>query len=219
MWCIQEITPEYRQRMYDILDLYEEPYNPDKPIIGFDEKPKQLIEDGRKPIPLKPGKIQKYDYQYIRRGTANIFMAIEPKGGKRRTQVTDRRTKKDFALFVKGLIDKHYASTELIRIVADNLNTHNESSFYETFDDEEARRILSKIEFHYTPTHASWLNVAEIEIGVMDKECTKRRIKNKEMLTQEIKAWTDRRNKQRKKINWSFTKQKADEKLGKYYTE
>ena len=163
MWCIQEITPEYRKCMYDILDLYEEPYNPAKPVVGIDEKPKQLIEDSRKPIPLKQGKVAKQDYEYIRRGKANIFMAVEPKGGKRYTQVTDQRTKKDFAIFIKELVDKRYAAAELIRIVADNLNTHKPKSLHETFGDEEANRILQKIEFHYTPKHASWLNVAEIE--------------------------------------------------------
>ena len=202
--------------MYDLLDLYEEPYNPQKPIIGLDEKPKQLIEDSRTPIQLKPGKIAKQDYEYIRRGKANIFMAIEPKGGKRNTQVTDRRTKKDFAFFVKELIKK-YPRAKIIRLIVDNLNTHNISSFYETFEKYEANKIAKKIEFHYTPAHASWLNVAEIEIGVMDTECTERRIKSKKMLEQEVKSWTERRNKQRKKINWTFTKQKADKKLGKYY--
>lgn len=216
MWCIQKITPKFRKRMYDLLDLYEEPYNPQKPIIGLDEKPKQLIEDSRTPIQIKPGKIAKQDYEYIRRGKANIFMAVEPKGGKRVTQVTNQRTKKDFAFFVKKLIRK-YPKAKIIRLIVDNLNTHNTSSFYETFGKNDAVKIAKKIEFHYTPAHASWLNVAEIEIGVMDTECTGRRIKSKEMLAQEVEAWTKRRNKQRKKINWAFTKQKADKKLGKYY--
>lgn len=219
MWCIQKITPGYRKRMYDILDLYEEEYNPLKPVIGIDEKPKQLIEDSRRPIPLKKGKSAKQDYEYVRRGKANIFMSVEPKGGKRYTEVTNQRTKKDFALYMKYLVDKKYPHVEVLRTVVDNLNTHNESSFYEAFDAREAKRILKKIEFHYTPTHASWLNVAEIEIGIMDRECTNRRIKNKEMLTQEVKAWQKRRNRQRRKINWAFTKEKADKKLGKYYTE
>lgn len=218
MWCIQRITPEYRKRMYDILNLYEEEYNPLKPVIGIDEKPKQLIEDSRKPIPLKKGKTAKQDYEYIRRGKVNIFMAVEPKGGKRVTEVTWQRRKKDFAFFVQELIRK-YQKAKIIRLIADNLNTHNESSFYETFEKNEAKRMTKKIEFHYTPAHASWLNVAEIEIGVMDTECTGRRIKSKEILTQEVSAWTQRRNRQRKKINWTFTKQKADKKLGKYYTE
>jgi len=198
MWCIQKITPEYRKRMYDLLDLYEEPYNPLKPVIGVDEKPKQLIEDSRTPIPLTMGKIEKQDYEYIRRGKVNIFMSVEPKGGKRYTEVTDQRTKKDFALYMKYLLEVKYPSVKVLRIVVDNLNTHNESSFYENFEKKEAKRILKKIEFHYTPTHASWLNVAEIEIGIMDRECTNRRIKNKEMLTREVKAWEKRRNKQRK---------------------
>ncbi len=217
MWCIQEITPEFRARMYDILDLYEEPYDSKRPVIGLDEKPKQLIEDSRTPIPTMAGKTAKQDYEYVRKGTANIFMAVEPKGGRRVTQVTDQRTKRDFALFAKELVDKHYRYADVLQIVADNLNTHNESSFYENFSKEEASRILRKIEFHYTPKHASWLNVAEIEIGVMDTECTDRRIKDKEMLKQEIRAWTIRRNRQRKKINWIFTKQKADKKMKKYY--
>lgn len=218
MWCIQKITPEYRKRMYDILDLYEEPYNPLKPVIGVDEKPKQLIEDSRKPIPISKGKPLKQDYEYIRRGKANIFMAVEPKGGKRVAKVTQTRKKKDFALFVKELVEKYKNATTL-RLVVDNLNTHNENSFYETFNKEEAEKILERIEFHYTPTHASWLNVAEIEIGVMDTQCTERRIKDEELLVREVKAWAVRRNRQRKKIIWAFTKQKADKKLGKYYTE
>ena len=217
MWCIQEITPEYRKRMYDVLDLYEEPYNPTKPVIGIDEKPKQLIEDSRTPISMKKGKIMKQDYEYIRRGKSNIFMAVETKGGKRYTKVTDQRTKKDFALFVKELVDIHYSRADMLRIVLDNLNTHDASSFYENFGHEEANRILQKVEFHYTPKHASWLNVAEIEIGVMDTECTRRRIKDEELLKMEVKAWTTRRNRQRKKINWTFTKQKADKKLSKHY--
>lgn len=217
MWCIQEITPEYRKRMYNILKLYEVPYNQKRPVIGLDEKPKQLIEDSRTPIPTKPGKIAKQDYEYVRKGKANIFMAVEPKGGKRFTRVTDQRTKKDFAFFVSELVDKHYPDAEVLRIVADNLNTHNESSLYENLSEKEARRISSKLEFYYTPKHASWLNVAEIEIGAMDTECTDRRIKDKETLTREVKAWTIRRNRQRKKINWTFTKQKADKKLGHHY--
>lgn len=205
--------------MYDILNLYEEPYDPLRPVIGVDEKPKQLIEDSRVSIPMKPGKPTKQDYEYIRRGTANIFVAVEPKGGKRVAQVTSQRTKKDFALYVKKLVDAEYPHAKILRMVIDNLNTHNESSFYETFAKLEAKRILKKIEFHYTPKHASWLNVAEIEIGVMDTECTNRRIKDKETLAREVKAWEIRRNKRRKKICWAFTKEKADKKLGKYYTE
>lgn len=217
MWCIPEITPDFRERMYDILDLYAEPYDPKRPVIGLDEKPKQLIEDARKPIPMRPGRPERYDYEYVRKGSANIFMAAEFKAGRRTTRVTSRRTKKDFAKFIKHLVERAYPDAEMLRVVVDNLNTHNETALYETYDAEEAERILKKVEFHYTPKHASWLNVAEIEIGVMDAECTGRRIGDKEILSRDVRAWTTRRNKQEKKIEWRFTRQRADEKLSKYY--
>ena len=203
--------------MYDILDLYEKPYDPKYPVIGLDEKPKQLLEDKRKAIPMKPGHIEKYDNQYIRRGNVNIFMAVEFKAGKRTTRVTSRRTKRDFAKFVRHLVDRVYPDTMRIQLVLDNLNTHNESSFYKMYGPDEAERILSKIEFHYTPVHASWLNVAEIEIGVMDTECTRRRIPEKETLRQEVMAWERKRNKRKCKIDWKFTRDKADKKLSAYY--
>ncbi len=203
--------------MYDVLDLYEELYDPKKPVINLDEKPKQLLGEKRMAIPMKPGSPEKYDYEYVRNGTANIFMAVEFKAGKRVTQVTERRTMKDFVLFVKMLVDKEYPDVEVIRLITDNLSTHKEKAFYETFDLEEAERLLSKLEFHHTPKHASWLNVAEIEINVMDIECTGRRIGDMETLAREVAAWTKRRNDQKKKINWKFTREKADKKLSKYY--
>jgi len=203
--------------MYDVLDLYEEPYDPERPIVCLDEKPKQLLSDKRKPIPIKPGRSEKYDYEYVRNGTANIFMAVEFKAGKRVTQVTKRRTMKDFALFVKMLVDGEYSDVEVIRLVIDNLNTHNEKAFYKTFSKDEAERILDRIEFHYTPKHASWLNAAEVEINVMDIECTGKRIGNMEALTHEVEAWAKRRNDHKKKINWKFTRERADKKLSKYY--
>ena len=217
MWCIQMIDAEYRERMYDVLDLYEEEYDPENPLVCFDEKPKQLIGDKRMPILMKPGSPEKYDYEYVRNGTANIFMAVEFKAGKRVTQVTKRRTMVDFAQFVKMLVDEEYSDVETIRLVMDNLNTHKEKSFYEAFSEEEAKRILSKIEFHYTPKHASWLNAAEIEINVMDIECTDRRIEDMELLAYEVAAWTRGRNDNEKKINWGFTSESADEKLSKHY--
>lgn len=203
--------------MYDVADLYNEPYDPERPKIGVDEKSKQLLEDIRIPIPMKKGSPQKYDYEYKRKGTANIFMAVDPQAGKRVAMVTDQRTKKDFAYFMKHLVDVAFPEAKVLRVVLDNLNTHFESSFYETFDEIEANRILSKIEFHYTPKHASWLNVAEIEINVMDIQCTGRRMKNKEFLTEEVGVWADKRNEQRKKIDWKFTRQDADKKLSKHY--
>ena len=186
-------------------------------MIGLDEKPKQLLDDKRKAIPMSQGHIEKYDNQYVRRGNANIFMAVEFKAGKRTTRVTSRRTKKDFAKFVKHLIEKVYPNAERLHFVLDNLNTHTKSSFLEMYGPEEAERILDKIQFHFTPKHASWLNVAEVEIGVMDAECTRRRIPEKNLLRQEVQAWERKRNNQKKGIDWRFTRQKADEKLSKYY--
>ena len=217
MWCIKTIDSEFRERMYNVLDLYEENYDPKRPIVCLDEKPKQLIEDNVPPIPMKPGSPEKYDYEYKRNGTANIFMAVEFKAGRRITQVTENRTMIDFAQFMKNFVIKEYSEVEVIRVITDNLNIHKEKSFYEAFSEDEAKKIVEKIEFHYTPKHASWLNAAEIEIGVMDEECTDRRIGDIGILTKEVAAWTKRRNENKKKINWKFTKKTADEKLSKYY--
>jgi len=204
--------------MYDVLDLYAEPYDPKRPVVCVDEKPKQLIEDSRTSIPMKLGKPEKYDYEYIRHGKVNIFVAVEPKAGKRMAKVTARRTKQDFAHFIKLVVDEMYTDdVEKIRVVCDNLNTHFENAFYETFDQKEVERLFNKLEFHYTPKHASWLNAAEIEINVMDGECTGRRIKDEEMLIREVEAWENRRNKQKKKIDWRFTRRDADKKLFRHY--
>lgn len=217
MWCIAEITSEYRERMYRLLDLYEEDYNQKYPVICIDEKSKQLIEEVRNPIPLRPGSPAKYDYEYKRNGTRNIFVAVEPKGGRRIITVTCTRTKEDFAYFVKNIVENEYKQAVKIRIVLDNLNTHFEKSFYETFSEKEARKILSKITFYYTPKHGSWLNMAEIEINVMDRESLGGKIGNEALLKKQLKSWTNKRNKLQKKIIWKFTKQRADEKLSKYY--
>jgi hypothetical protein len=219
MWCIAKIDAEYRKRMYDVLDLYEEEYDPKRPVICFDEKPKQLLSDNRKSIPMKKGSPEKYDYEYKRNGKSNIFVAVDFKGGKRDVMVTDRRTKNDFALYMKHLLKNTFADAEKLRIVLDNLNTHTEKSIKETFDEKEAKEILNKIEFHYTPKHASWLNIAEIEINVMDIECTGRRISDKKTLIKETRAWCCERNEKQSKISWNFTKKDADKKLSKYYTK
>jgi len=217
MWCIKTIDSEFRERMYNVLDLYEEKYDPKRPIVCLDEKPKQLIKDNVPPIPMKPGSPEKYDYEYKRNGTANIFMAVEFKAGRRITQVTENRTMIDFAQFMKNSVLKEYLGVKVIRVITDNLNIHKEKSFYEAFSEDEAKKIVEKIEFHYTPKHASWLNAAEIEIGVMDEECTDKRIGDIGTLTNEVAAWTKRRNENKKKINWKFTKKIADEKMSKYY--
>ena len=219
MWCIPTIDSEFLKRMYDVLDLYEEDYDPKRPVVCLDEKPKQLLRDKRKSIPMKPGSSERYDYEYIRNGTANIFVAVELKAGKRMTQVTESRTRIDFAEFMKILINEKYPNVEFIRLITDNLNIHNEKSFYEAFSEEEAKKILDRIEFHYTPKHASWLNAAEIEINVMDTECTDRRIGDIEILTHEVGAWEKKRNELEQRIEWKFSRKIADEKMSKHYAQ
>ena len=202
--------------MYDLLNLYGYAYNAQYPVVCMDEKSKQLLEDKRRIIPMKPGSPEKYDGEYKRMGTQNIFVAVEPLAGKRYIKVTEQRKKVDFAQFIKELAT-FYPEAKKIRLVADNLNTHFESSFHETFNVREADALLEKIEFHYTPKHGSWLNMAEIEINIMDRECLSRRIGQKNILKKEIALWAKQRNKERKKITWTFTKKKADKKLSKYY--
>lgn len=219
MWCVGKITAVYRTRMYDLLDLYAEEYDWKRPVICTDEKSKQLLQNKKDPILMRAGRTERYDYEYKRNGTRNIFVAVEPKAGWRKAVVTRHRKKPDFARFIRGVVNaKRYRNADKIRLVLDNLNTHFAASFYETFPLEEAKRILSKIEFHYTPTHASWLNMAEIELNVMDRECLGgRRMPDEATLTRELAAWQKRRNKARRKIEWKFTRQDADRKLGKYY--
>lgn len=218
MWCIAKITKEFRRRMYIILDLYSLAYNEKFPLVCVDEKSKQLIEDTRKSISMKPGSVEKRDYEYKRNGTRNIFVAVEPKGGRHITRVTKNRTKKDFANFIKYLTkSEYYKEAEKIRIVLDNLNTHFEKSFYETFSKKEAQKILDKVEFYYTPKHASWLNMAEIEINILEEECLNRRIGNANVLVEEIKEWTKLKNKEKKKIKWEFTKRDAYKKLSHHF--
>lgn len=218
MWSIPEITEEFRQRMYDLLDLYQEPYKPQEPILCVDEKSKQLLANVRQPITAKPGKVSKQDYQYERRGVKNIFLAVEPKAGRRIAQVTKRRTKTDFAKFIKFLIKrKEYQKAKKIHLVIDNLNTHFKDSFFETFKEKQAKGILKRIQFHYTPAHGSWLNMAEIEISILERQCLGKRMKDETMLKKEVSAWQNRRNRAKKKIEWKFTKQDADRKLEKYY--
>lgn len=217
MWCIQKIDDEYKRRMYEILDLYEQPYNSLQPVIGVDEKPKQLLQDSRTPIPMTPGSPEKYDYEYVRRGKANIFVGVDFKGGKRCLKVTKRRTKQDFARYIKHLTNVTFRDADMLHIVLDNLNTHFEKSLYETFSHEETEQILSRVKFHYTPKHASWLNIAEVEINVMDMECTGRRIKDHGILSNEVAVWSKNRNLVHKTIDWSFTRRDADRKLSKYY--
>jgi hypothetical protein len=217
MWCIGKLTTEYRQRMYDLLDLYARPYQKNEPVVCVDEKSKQLLEQPRAPIPASPGNPIKEDYEYKRAGTRNIFMAIEPKGGYRQAEVTARRTKSDFVHFISHLVKKVYARAQKIHLVLDNLNTHFRSSFEEALGVKRANQLLERVEFHYTPKHASWLNMAEIEIGIMDRQCIGCRLSNEQTLRAEIIAWSDRRNQARSTIDWRFTRQDADHKLSRHY--
>jgi len=217
MWCIGRITAEYRERMYDLLGLYAEPYDAAEPVVCLDEKSKQLLEQVRRPIPAAPGQIAKEDYEYKRAGTRNLFVAVEPKGGHREVEVTHRRTKSDFVAFVQYLALEVYGAARKIHLVLDNLNTHFRASFEEVMGMETATKFLSRLEFHYTPKHASWLNMAEIEIGILDRQCTRRRICDETRLCSEVLAWEERRNQERCRIEWKFTRQDADRKLCRHY--
>lgn len=217
MWCIQAITEEYRARMYRLLDLYKQTYNPSQPLVCMDEKSKQLLEDSRQPIKAKPGKLEKYDYEYKRKGTCNIFVAVAPQAGVRIVKVTDTRTKEDFAYFVEDLVEKHFRKATYIQLVLDNLNTHFEGSLIETFGKRKATRLMKKIKFIYTPKHGSWLNMAEIEINIMDRQCTGGRIESKKLLESNVMIWSKERNRKQCEIEWKFTRQDADKKLSKHY--
>lgn len=217
MWCIGKITAEYRQRMYDLLELYARPYREKEPVICVDEKSKQLLQQTRTPIAARPGDPIKEDYEYRRAGTRNIFLAVEPKGGRRQTEVTARRAKPDFVRFIGRLVEKVYAGAQKIHLVMDNLNTHFRSSFEEVLGVERTEQMLARVEFHYTPKHASWLNMAEIEIGVMDRQCIGGRLPSEAMLRSEVAAWKHRRNQAKARIEWKFTRQDADDKLSRHY--
>lgn len=203
--------------MYQLLDLYRMPYDADHPVVCVDEKSKQLLADSRASIAAKPGRTERFDYEYKRNGTCNLFVAVVPKAGRRIVQVTDKRTKTDFARFVEQLVNVHFRSAEYIQLVVDNLNTHFESSFYETMSKRKADRLLKRVRFIYTPKHASWLNMAEIEINVMDRQCTGGRIASKDQLTSDVKQWSKKRNRDKSDIEWKFTRQDADKKLAKHY--
>lgn len=203
--------------MEDVLELYHEPYDPLQPVVCFDEGTKQLIDETRTPLPMQPGAPQRYDYEYERHGTCNLFMFFEPLSGWRHVDVTDRRTMIDYAQCLKDLVDVWYPDVARIRLVQDNLSTHKPAALYEAFAPEEARRILERIEFHYTPKHGSWLNMAEIELNVLSNQCLDQRIGQKELLINEVIAWETRRNQRAATTNWQFTTQDARIKLKHLY--
>jgi transposase len=219
MWCIPAINAEYVARMEDVLELYAEPPDPLHPVVCFDETPRQLIGEARVPIPAEPGKPRRCDYEYVRNGTANVFMFVDVNRPWRHAKVTDRRTCVDFSECMRELVDEHYPEAARIRVVLDNLSAHSAAALYQAFEPAEARRILGRLEFHFTPKHASWLNMVEIEIGVMVDQCLNRRIPDKATLIKEIAAWERRRNTEEAQIDWLFTVDRARQKLGRVYPQ
>jgi len=217
MWCIPKVDAQFVARMEDVLELYAEAPAPHRPVVCFDETPRQLIGEARVPVTAKPGRPARFDYEYVRNGTANVFMFVDVHRPWRHAKVTDRRAAGDFAECMRDLVDRHYPKAECIRVVLDNLSTHTPAALYETFAPDEARRILRRLEFHYTPKHASWLNMVEIEIGVMVGQCLDRRIPNKAMLMSEVAAWERRRNKEKARIKWLFNVERARVKLRRSY--
>ena len=203
--------------MEDVLEVYHRPFDAQRPVVCVDEASKQLIQETRVPIPAAPGRPETTDYEYERNGTANLFMMFEPLAGKRHVKVTERRTALDYAHVIRELVDVHYATAEKIVLVQDNLNTHKPASLYEAFAPEEARRILDKLEIHYTPKHGSWLDMAESELSVKSGQFLDRRIADKQTLAEEVAAWEASRNKNHTKADWQFKTADARVKLKRLY--
>ena len=219
MWCIPQVDGEYVARMEDVLDLYAEAPDPKRPVICFDESPVQLIGEARQPIPAAPGQLERYDYEYRRNGTVNLFVVLDVHRPWRKVRLTERRTARDYAQCLRDLVDIDFPDADKIRVVQDNLSTHSPGALYQAFPPAEARRILRRLEFHYVPKHASWLNMVEIEIGVLRGQCLDRRIDDPNRLASEIAAWERQRNAAKARINWMFTTEKARAKLGPAYPD
>ena len=217
MWCIPQVDGEYVARMEDVLDLYAEQPDPKRPVICFDESPTQIIGEVRQPIPAQPGQLERYDCEYKRNGTTNLFVFLDVHRPWRKVKVTENRAAVDFAACMKELADVRLPKAERIRIVLDNLSTHSAGALYQAFPPYEARRLLRRLEFHYVPKHASWLNMVEIEIGVLRGQCLDRRIASQEQLVSEIAAWERQRNASGARIKWMFTTEKARDKMGRTY--
>ena len=203
--------------MENVLEVYQRPYDPKHPVVCMDETSKQLVLETRTPITAGPGRVTCYDYEYDCHGVANVFMFCEPLGGWRHASVTDRRTKVDWAEEIKELVDVHYPQADRVTLVMDNLNTHVPASLYEAFEPPEARRLIERLEMVYTPKHGSWLNIAEIELNILGRQCLGRRIPDKPTLTKEVGAWEAQRNADPAKVNWRFTTADARIKLKRLY--
>lgn len=208
---------EFVANMENVLDIYKKPYNEEYPVVCMDESPKQLIEEITTALPIKPGQEARVDYEYTRHGVINIFMANEPLKGRRMVEVTEFKTKKDWARFIKRIADEMYPNAQKITLVMDNFKTHSASALYETFVPEEAKRLWDKFTFVFTPKHASWLNMAEIELHVLSGQCLNRRISSIDKIKTEVEAWQNHRNNKNSKINWHFTTKEARIKLTKLY--
>ncbi len=217
MWCIPKVDAEYVARMEDVLDLYAEDPSPQRPVVCFDESPTQLIGEVRAPISAKPGQLERFDCEYRRNGTSNLFVFLDAHRSWRHVKVTQRRTSQDFAHCMRELSDVRYPHAERIRVVLDNLSTHSAAALYETFAPAEARRVLRRLEFHHTPKHASWLNMVEIEIGVLRSQCLDRRIPDPHTLETEVTAWLQQRNASGARIQWMFDAQRARQKMARAY--
>ncbi len=205
--------------MEDVLELYAEPYDPKRPVVCFDERPYQLRGNKRQPLPRKPGRPQRVDYEYERHGSCNLFLVFQPLKGWRRVTVTKRRTHEDFAHQMKTLVDEVFPEAEVIRVVLDNLNTHTPAALYQTFPPEEARRLTRKLEFHYTPKHGSWLNMVEIEFSILARQCLNRRLPEVDGVRQEVEAWVEARNATQAIVSWQFTTADARRKLHRLYPQ
>jgi transposase len=203
--------------MEDVLDLYAEPYAADRPVVCFDELPFQLLADTRMPQPVAPSRPARVDYEYRRQGTANLFLCFEPRAGWRHVEVTARRTNRDFAEQMRALVDEHYPEAPVIAVVMDNLSTHSPAALYQTFSPSEARRLVKRLDFHYTPKHGSWLNMAELEFAILSRQCLHRRLPDQTTLRTEIAAWETRRNQSRATAHWRFTTAQARTKLQRLY--
>src|SRR6202167_5983653 len=217
MWCIPQVNGEYVARMEDVLDLYTEAPDPKRPVVCFDESPVQLIGEVRQPISARPGQLERYDYEYRRNGTVNLFVLLDVHRPWRKVKVTERRAGEEYAQCMRELTDVHYPDAEYIRVVQDNLSTHSAGALYQTFPPAEARRLLRRLEFHYVPKHASWLNMVEIEIGVLRSQCLDRRIESHQRLVSEVAAWERQRNAAGARVKWMFTTEKARAKMGRAY--
>jgi hypothetical protein len=212
-----QANAEFVYHMEDVLDLYHQPYDPRQPLVCLDETSKQLVGETRRPLPAAPGRAERYDYEYERNGVCNLFMFFAPLEGWRHVQVTDRRTKVDWANCMRDLVDVYFPHALLIRVVQDQLNTHNPAALYEVFEPQEAKRILDRLEFHYTPKHGSWLNMAEIELSVLSRPCLDQRIPEKIALEHEVLAWEQPRNSRGTTVDWRFTTTDARIKLKRLY--